>query len=877
MKRFFRHESREERTLVVLSFLSLFGILCGHTLLETARDALFVTRIPLTRLPIVYIAIAVVGVITSRLAGVGSRRTYAISAALLFAAIVDMAFWFMLDDRSGFVVYAFYVWTGVFASWIITTFWIVLAPALTITQAKRLYGPIGAGSLLGAVAGSGAARLILSAPGLRKLLLASAMVSTLTALVPAAIFGRHIAKQVAPPSTVKRERAAEAARAPFQSRYVLGVLVLVLIATAIGTFADYVLKNEVLAHVQKVNIGPFFAAMAFWTNLAALGLQLFFLNKLLKLAGVHRALALIPLLFLTLSTAGFLLPAFLTIILIKGTDGSLRTSLLKTGTELFLFPLDDDLRPRAKVAVDLFGQRVGQAIASVAILGFVAVHAPSRALLGAIAVLALAWLLLLPGLRKGYLELFRKTLEAGEIQLDFEIPPPDLESLEAILGALNSSRDGEVLAALDLLRDQGKASLIPALILFHPSARVVTHALDILEANGRHDLEPVLLRLHAHPDGKVRAAALRALSTLDTSNGVLERHLEDPDPRVRATAVIALARRGALDDKRLSALAIDEDPKQRHALQTGLLRAIRRQPDPRFVPLALMLAQSTDRGVLVEAARAMGALEDPSCIPALIGLLAYGDPREQARQALVRYGVPALKELAATFADKSKPYPVRKHIPRTIAAFDPPLAATALLVALPQTHDFVLGLRLLRGLRQIQKRRPAATRATKLYERMLRERFLMVHHYRAWRASLESRDTQHTPAFELLSGLLREKESTLEEHVFSLVGLIDPTEDYETIFRGLHNESPKARSTSRELLENVLPKRVRDEVLVVASEAAPARPPALEATLRDLLKEDSETLSALAAYHAEELGLQGFVPPPNSMPLGMSDEVEDHE
>ncbi len=836
MKGLFRHESKEERTLVFLSFLSLFGILCGHTLLETARDALFVTRIPLTQLPVVYIAIAVVGVITSRLAGVGSRRTYAISAALLFAAIVDIAFWFLLNDRSGFVVYAFYVWTGVFASWIITTFWIVLAPALTITQAKRLYGPIGAGSLLGAVAGSGTARLILSAPGLRKLLLASAIVSTLTALLPAAMFGRHIAKQVAPTPSVKRERAAEAARAPFQSRYVLGVLLLVLIATAIGTFADYVLKNEVLAHVQKVKIGPFFAAMAFWTNLAALGLQLFFLNALLKLAGVHRALALIPLLFLTLATAGFVLPAFLTIILIKGTDGSLRTSLLKTGTELFLFPVDDDLRPRAKVAVDLFGQRAGQAIASVAILGFVAVHAPSRALLGAIAVLALAWLLLLPPLRKGYLELFRKTLEAGEIQLDFEIPPPDLESLEAIMSALNSSRDGEVLAALDLLRDQGKASLIPALILFHPSARVVTHALDILEANGRHDLEPILLRLHAHPDGKVRAAALRALSTLETSNEILERHLEDPDPGVRATAVIALARRGALDEKRLATLAIDEDPKERHALQTGLLRAIRRQPDPRFLPLALMLAQSTDRGVLVEAARAMGAIGDPSCIPVLIGLLAYA-----------------------------------------IAAFDPPLAAAALLAALPQTRDFVLGLRLLRGLRQIQKRRPAATRATKFYEKMLRERFLMVLHYRAWRASLAARDTHHTPALELLSGLLREKETTLEEHVFSLVGLIDPTEDYETIFRGLHNESAKARSTSRELLENVLPKRVRDEVLVVASEAEPARPPALETTLRDLLKEDSETLSALAVYHAEELGLQGFVPPPNSMPLGVADEMADNE
>ncbi len=40
----------EERRETSIAFLTLFGILAGHALLETARDALFLARIPASRL-----------------------------------------------------------------------------------------------------------------------------------------------------------------------------------------------------------------------------------------------------------------------------------------------------------------------------------------------------------------------------------------------------------------------------------------------------------------------------------------------------------------------------------------------------------------------------------------------------------------------------------------------------------------------------------------------------------------------------------------------------------------------------------------------------------------------------------------------------------
>ncbi len=875
MQRIFRDENKDELNLAIASFLTLFGVLAGHTILETARDALFVTRVAPTRLPFVYIAIAIIGVVISRFATTEhkERRPYGITLSLLAAAIVDLGFWIFLEHRGGFVVYAFYVWTGLFASWVITTFWIVLAQAVTITQAKRIYAPIGSGALFGAVAGSATARMLAQTPGLRKLILISAAISIATAVGPAGWFSRTVRRTQTAPPPRRKEKTAAIMRATFQSRYIPRVLGVVLLATMIATFADYLLKTEVATHVERLKIGAFFAGISFWMNSAALVLQLFFLDRIIRAAGVHRALAIIPLAFLLLAVGGAIAPSLFMIVVIKLTDGTLRTSLMKQSTELLLFPVDEELRPRAKVVVDLFGQRVGQALGSIAILGLAATRASTRELIVGIGIFAFAWIILLPQIRKGYLSLFRRTLAAGELQLDQELPPPDMDSIEAIISALNSSKDGEVVAALDLLESQAKTDLIPALILFHASSRVVTRALDILETSGREDITPVLARLVETAEPKVRAAALRVLAAHDTSNAVLEKYLADPDLRVRATAVIALARRGALDDEKLAAIAVDESAEQRHALQTALLRAIRRQPDPRFVPLALRLARIDDRGVMLEAARALGALNDPICIPELILLLGYGDPREPARNALIRMGTPALQMLTQTLDDEATPYPVRKQIPRTMASFDSHAAALALMARLPKEYDFTIVRSILRALIHIQKTEPKAVHNPALYEKLLANRITMIRRYRGWHSAVLSdakKNASHkTPASELLSALLHEKETVLEGHVFGLLGLLDAREDYEAIFRGLVSANKKARSTSHELLENVLPKAIRANVLEVVDDVHPTDTPPIEETLRALLDESSLTLASLAAYHATEMGLENFEPPPDDeRPLG---------
>src|SRR5262245_5269893 len=145
------------------AFLALFGILAAHTLLETARDALFLARLPASQLPGVYLAMAVLAVLVSHGPGIGSRRVpnrFGFSLLLSACAVVTLGFWLLGTGRNDLLLRALYVWTGIVGTLTALQFWLVLGERYTISQAKRLYKIIGLGSVLGAVAGAGVARVL---------------------------------------------------------------------------------------------------------------------------------------------------------------------------------------------------------------------------------------------------------------------------------------------------------------------------------------------------------------------------------------------------------------------------------------------------------------------------------------------------------------------------------------------------------------------------------------------------------------------------------------------------------------------------------------------------------------------------------------------
>jgi ATP/ADP translocase/HEAT repeat protein len=864
----------EERRITAIAFLVLFGILAAHTILETARDALFLARLPPSQLPWMYLAMAAIAVALSQWSTRRLSGSRALATLLAFCAAGTFTFW-AIEAHGPRAVRSLYVWTGLVSTLAAVQFWLVVGEIYTITQAKRLFAVIGLGSLLGAVAGGGLAGVVSSFVNARHLLLLSSVILAATAVGPAMLLRR-------PDSPVERDRRASGAaeadeptlaeglRLIRRHPYLLRLAGLVLISTLALTLADYVFKSAVSRAVPPERLASFFASFYTVLNGLALACQIFLVSWLMRVLGVNRTLWVLPAFLVFGATSVAIGGGLVAALLLKGADGVLRPSLNRMGMELLFVPIPDQTRSFAKPLTDVLGQRGGQALASVFILGWLARGRGDTMLALLSAILCVVWIVWTMNLRSHYLEIFRDGLRNGTLKDTVHLPALDMGALELLFSALNSQNDREVLGALDLLDEEGRARLVPALILYHPSRAVVFRALNILAKSGRVDFVPIADRLFDNPDAEIRAAALRARSTVQPDEAVLRHAAEDPSPLVRATGIVGLVARGwGSDDAR----QIMEDLLKSSSVETQMAfaQAIERQPAPAFEDIILRLSTSPDSRVLRHVAHAMGTIKSPAFLPKLLLMLAQRDVRLDARAALLEYGDTALRLLDEALDDRTVPPHIRRHIPRTISGFAADQATLVLQKHLLEETDGLVRFKILRALGRLAADHPEVA----LDQAVLREATArtinavvdLIH----WRVNLVrgagEQPQRATPGHSLIVMLLQDKERHAVERVFRLLGLTFRREDLRSIHRGLGNANPKVRAGSRELLENLLAPPLRESVLALVDDVEDERRLAglrpdlasasieYEAVLTLLLNAPRRTLHSLATYHAGELGL----------------------
>jgi len=861
----------EERRGTVVAFLTILGTLAAHTLLETARDALFLARLPASRLALVYLMIAALAVGLA-LVPWGRRRpasSFALSRLLGVGALVTLGFWLIGSWQSPLWLYALYVWTGLLGSLAVLQFWLVLGDLYTVAQAKRLYGVVWTGSLLGATLGAAAARFVAGRAPASALVLSSAIVLGVTALGPALAAGRAEGRSAVRPRGPAS--ISEGVRIFQTDAYVRSLAVLVLVSTVALTLGDYVFKSAVARAVPADELGAFFGGLYAVLNFLALAAQVILGSWLFRTIGLQRALWILPALLFVGAAGVALGGGLVAALLLKGADGSLRNSLHRTGSELLYVPLSDAVRAQAKPLIDVVGQRGGQALASLLILSENVLARGDVVLAGASAALSLVWIAWVSDIKGQYLDVFRSALREGTIRGAVDLPPVDLVSLETLFAALNSADDHEVLAAMDLLAEEGRGRLIPALILYHPSPRVVFRAFERFAEEGRTDFLPVAERLLRHADPEIRAAALRARTRVQPEEAPLRAAAADADPVVRATAVAGLVAAGWAGEEvhsDLRALLDGDSPPMRLALA----RAIAEQPSPAFEDALVRLADSATEEVLVPVARAMGTMRTSRFLPVLLGLLGRREAKAEARSAFLAYAEDGLAFLDKALADLALPAEIRRHLPRAISAFPAKAAASVLEKHLLDEPSGAVRYRILRGMNRVAASPEAAFdggRLRRATEATVEAIFQLVH----WRLVLgRSAPEPKTAGHELLVQLLRDKEAQALERLFRLLALQHRREDFKGIYRGLRSADPRARANSRELLENLLVPPLRGAVLAIVDETPDdARlgrasgfyaPPALayEDILALMLDRGGESLRCIAAHHVGELRLVGLRP-----------------
>lgn len=896
-----------EGALLVRAAVVLFGLISAHTMLETARDALFLQKISASRLPLVYAMLAAVGLFIARanswfVARFGRRNT--LIATLLITSYGTVVLYRL--PASYATVFALYVWSALVGTLLVAQFWMLCGSVFTLAQGRRLFGPISSGGVIGAVVGASVAIAVLRVVAVSQLLLISSGLFLATAFLLTSI----------------RNDAAETNTATLQSNdsgqptslitelrtwpYLRRLVALIGVSTAAVLAADYLFKSTVARSLPAEQLGSFFATAYTVMNATALIVQLVLAQYLVRRIGIIAAYCVLPTLLVAGGGATVLLGgAVIATVLVKGADGALRHSLHRIATELLWLPLPDEVRSRVKTLVDTVVVRGVQALFAGVLLGLAMLGADGPIVLGSLIIgLSALWLTLAVALRRPYLAVFRNALHrpgagehVGELQLD-------LESVEVVVEALSSREPARAIAAMDLLASGNRSRLIPALILYHEAPEVLSHALDIIAVPDRTDWRPLAQRLLDHPSDPVRVAVVRALARIGDVTSISLR-LDDPSPAVRGHAAFWLAERAGgpphLHAAVMRVLAAEEtdrpqdavqfpgrpDHNERVLTQVALLQAMERHGHAGWVDVLSALARSEDRTILDALVRAVQRVGDASFLPMLIERLRFRHGRDLVRDTIVAMGEPALDQLAAALDNSTTDRLVRRHLPRTISRFRTQRAADLLMHTLAQENDGYVRYKALRGLGRLVAESPVRVdrqRIEHLIKDNLIEHLRLTSILQPLKAAAMSISPEASAAGDILRGLLEDKRSQSLDRAFRLLQIAHRREDVRSSALVIAGVDRKLRAQALEYLDALTLsseiKEIRDLFRLIADDLPdverirrsapfiPAAPATVERSLVLLLRDKDESVVGIAAHFALKAGFEelGLDPVSNSRP-----------
>src|SRR5262249_51976750 len=137
--------------------LYYFFIIAAYTEGQVVRDALFLGQFEAVRLPYVDFVVAIlVGGTLAVYFRIGRTMslTNLLAATLCFFLLNVVVFWWFARFRQNSWLYpVVYVWVGMFGVLAVSQVWTLANYVLTNREAKRLFGFIGSGGIVGGIVG----------------------------------------------------------------------------------------------------------------------------------------------------------------------------------------------------------------------------------------------------------------------------------------------------------------------------------------------------------------------------------------------------------------------------------------------------------------------------------------------------------------------------------------------------------------------------------------------------------------------------------------------------------------------------------------------------------------------------------------------------
>lgn len=862
----------------LLLFACFFLFITFQYATKSVRQSTFIDGRGAAELPWVYLSVALVSypflLLYSRLASRTQRHRLIVGTSLVIAASM-VACWWLFQWTWPWLPYALYVWMSLVYVMVVSQFWLFAANVLDPRQAKRLFGFVGAGGLLGGIAGGQVARLVAKLADTRSTFLVAAAILLAGAALILRLHRSHagIEEPAAAAALGKLDQARGGfgiLRGSAHLRAIAAIMALSIVVAQIVDFQfNWAVEQATTGLDQRtVLFGNFFSVM----GISAFLFQVLFTARIHRRLGIGVALRASPVTMglgtgLLLVAAGFGPAAMLTAaVVLKVGENGLRYSLDQATRELLFLPVPAQTRIRAKAFIDVFVARGAKGVAALLLLpvtfGLMTALQSGWITLALIAV----WVVATSWAYREYVRSFRRSLKERTLDDALPVDLADVATLEILVQSLGSADRRQVLQALEILAANGRAALVPPLLLYHDDAEVRRRTLAVLGQAARRDAVELIERRLGDPDAEVRAEAVRVLAGLleRGASELMERRLDDPSPQVRAAAIACLATNGDEASTARAALALkamlgDADP----ALRSEAAAAIGAVPEPRFADELLLLLYDPDPRVVLAGLRAvrLRAARDGAnalYIPTLISRLEDRRTKHEAREAIVAGGPTAIPLLCYFLASPDEAIWVRRALPKTLARLGSDVAARTLVASLDVRDDAFLRRKVIEALASLDRgllgegRRRAVAREVGVEAAAY---LAILGQLLAVGLPAESRvvgplirlgDEGAAPS--LLHLLLAERLEDRLRNLFRLLSLLYPEPDVWAAYRSLTSGEVGAASRALEYLDNLLAGDVRRDVFAVVGDVPwPAKLEAGRKLFGTTIPDRQETLMALLA------------------------------
>jgi ATP/ADP translocase len=348
---------------------------------------------------------------------VEKRRLVSLTFWAVAASLVG--FWVLLQHPHKWIAAALYVWVAIFSVLVVTLFWLVANDLFHPRDAKRLFGFIGSGGILGSVFGSALAAVGARWVGTPQLLLVSASLLIICWMVVQRLWRFALEPANSRPSVAGARGSGisnllSIVKRLGRSRYLVLLVGLVGIAKIVSTLVYYQFNPFVeQMFLDRDARTAFLALFSGWTNIAALVVQFFLTSWVLRRLGLTTALLVLPIGLLA-GSAGLLINfVFVVAAATELFDGSLNYSLQQSSKEVLYLPIDRSIRYKIKPFIDMVVFRFGKGLA--AVVGIVmldVMHLPAQTLSYLTIPLLAAWVVLALALRRDYVRTIRAILQA---------------------------------------------------------------------------------------------------------------------------------------------------------------------------------------------------------------------------------------------------------------------------------------------------------------------------------------------------------------------------------------------------------------------------------------------------------------------------------